>query len=83
MQEHIQSRLEFMRKELEKGHIELQKVESQRTHLHDTLLRICGAIQVLEELLVEGQPTEQNGRVSDDKAQLTTTLMNEFDNKQI
>ena len=76
MREHMQARLEFLRKELEKGQIELQKVESQRTYLHETLLRISGAIHVLEELLAEGHPAEQNGTPSADRAQLATPESN-------
>jgi hypothetical protein len=64
MREHMQARLELLRQELEKGQVELQKVESQRKYLQETLLRISGAIQVLEELLAEGQPAEQNGKVA-------------------
>lgn len=55
MREQIQSRIEALRKELETGQAALQKVERQRTYLHETALRITGAIQVLEELLAEGQ----------------------------
>lgn len=44
-------RLEQLRKELEIGQFELDKVERQRAHLHETVLRISGAVQVLEELL--------------------------------
>ncbi len=56
MQEQIQARLEALKKELEKGQSELQKVEAQRTYMHETVLRISGAVQALEELLEEGQP---------------------------
>jgi hypothetical protein len=56
MRESIQARLETLKKELEKGQAELQKVEAQRTYLHESMLRISGAVQVLEELLAEGQP---------------------------
>ena len=72
MREYMQARLELLRQELAKGQVELQKVESQRKYLQETLLRISGAIQVLEELLTEGQPAEQNGKVatSADNAQL-------------
>jgi hypothetical protein len=59
-QEKIRARLEALRRELERGHVELQKVEQQRKYLRETLLRIDGAVQVLEEL-VEDRPAEQNG----------------------
>jgi hypothetical protein len=57
--EQIQARLVTLKKELETGQAELQKVEAQRTYLHETILRISGAVQVLEELLREGQAAEQ------------------------
>jgi predicted nuclease with TOPRIM domain len=59
MREEIQARLEELKKELETGQAELQKVEVQRTYLHETVLRIGGAVQVLEELLREGQSSER------------------------
>jgi hypothetical protein len=55
MHEQIRARLAELKKELEAGQTELQKVETQRTYLHETVLRISGAVQVLEELLREGQ----------------------------
>ncbi len=82
MREHMQARLELLRKELEKGQVELQKVESQRTYLHETLLRISGAIRVLEELLAEEQSAEQNGATGADKAQLATTHSNGIESRQ-
>lgn len=60
MREQIRARLEALKMELEKGQTELQKVEAQRTYLHETVLRISGAVQVLEEL-TEGHPAKQNG----------------------
>jgi len=57
MREQVQIRLEALRKELETGRSALEKVEQQRTYLHQTILRIGGAIQVLEELLAEPMPT--------------------------
>ena len=82
MREHIEARLELLRKELEKGQIELQKVENQRMYLHETVLRISGAIQVLEELLREEHPPEQNGATSTDKMQLTPTHLDGIDSRQ-
>ena len=82
MREHMQARLEMLRKELAKGQVELQKVESQRTYLHETILRISGAIQLLEELLAEEQSAEQNATASADKAQLATTLSDGIDSRR-
>jgi hypothetical protein len=59
-QEVIRARLEALRRELDRGHAELQKVKIQQKYLRETLLRIDGAVQVLEEL-AEGRPAEQNG----------------------
>jgi hypothetical protein len=61
MREQMQARLEELKKELEVGQAELQKVEMQRTYLHETVLRISGGVQVLEELLREDQAAGQNG----------------------
>jgi predicted nuclease with TOPRIM domain len=63
MREQIQARLEELKKELETGQAELQKVEMQRTYLRETVLRIDGAIQVLEELLAR-QPQGQQKSVT-------------------
>lgn len=54
-------RLEVLKKELETGQAELEKLDKQRAYLQETMLRISGAAQVLEELLAEGQGAEQNG----------------------
>ena len=64
MREQMQARLEELKKELKTGQAELQKVEAQRTYLHETMLRISGAIQALEELLAEEQSAEHDGAVS-------------------
>ena len=49
----IETRLEELRREFERGRQHLENVERQRQELRDTLLRISGAIQVLEELQVD------------------------------
>jgi hypothetical protein len=61
IRDQIQAKLEALKKELETGHAELQKVEMQRTYLHETMLRISGAVQVLEELLARRSQGQQNG----------------------
>jgi hypothetical protein len=59
MHERIQTRLEVLRKEFETGQAELDKAEKQVAYLRETVLRISGAVQVLEELLAEEHSVEQ------------------------
>jgi len=70
MREQIQARLEELKKELETGQAELQKVEMQRTYLRETVLRIGGAVQVLEELLTDRPPAKADGAVGPGEDQL-------------
>lgn len=60
----IQTRLCELNQEFQKGRGKLSELQVQQTDLHEKLLRIGGAIQVLEEIL----STEKNG-VSDQKAE--------------
>jgi prefoldin subunit 5 len=46
----MQQRLQELRTELEKGRQRMQMLERERQEIRDTMLRISGAIQVLEEL---------------------------------
>ncbi len=55
MQEELQHRLDELKKEFETGQNRLRDLEMQQAHLRETLLRISGAIQVLEELLAKQQ----------------------------
>ena len=64
MQDIIRSRIEGLRQELGKGQQRLQELDQQQQQVRDTILRISGAIQVLEELLHETAPSgdmAQNG----------------------
>lgn len=61
MREQLQSRLGELRKEFETGQAQLQELERQQARLRETLLRISGAILVLEEMLTEGLASPQNG----------------------
>ncbi|WP_295455104.1 hypothetical protein [uncultured Thiodictyon sp.] len=51
MQAQIQSRLAELKADFSQGNARLRDLESQAADLRQTLLRIAGAIQVLEELL--------------------------------
>ena len=54
----VEERLQALRMEWEKGQRRLEILDHQRQDLRDTLLRIGGAIQVLEELLEEESAKE-------------------------
>ncbi len=47
----IQGRLDVLRQEFNKGQQQLALLDRKRAEVRDTLLRISGAIQVLEEIL--------------------------------
>ena len=59
MNEQIQARLEELRREFEMGQQRLNDLEGQAAQLRQTMLRISGAIQVLEEILAQ-EGGEQN-----------------------
>ena len=80
MREQMQARLEVLKQEFEAGETELEKVEKQRAYLRETLLRIGGAIQVLEELLA-GEPSvkQRNGATGLGGTQSSSAPANEDD----
>jgi predicted nuclease with TOPRIM domain len=51
--ERFNQRLAELRDNYQAGQAQLQRLEAQRSEIQQTLLRISGAIQVLEELLDE------------------------------
>jgi predicted nuclease with TOPRIM domain len=53
MKEQLQQRLQTLRSEYEAGQKVLADLEAKQMNVQQTLLRIGGAIQVLEELLAE------------------------------
>ena len=53
MREQVQKRLEELEAELDAGQKMLSALETKRDNLRQTLLRISGAIQVLEEELAK------------------------------
>jgi hypothetical protein len=61
VREQVQSRLAELRRELEKGQVELQRIDRQQAYLRETLLRVSGAAQVLEELLAAGERRAAHG----------------------
>jgi predicted nuclease with TOPRIM domain len=51
MQEQLQKRLGELKKEFEAGQARLRELETEQAYTRETMLRISGAIQVLEEAL--------------------------------
>ncbi len=49
----IRTRLDELELELSKGQRRLETLDQERQQVRDTLLRISGAIQVLQELLAQ------------------------------
>jgi len=56
MQQQIQSRIAVLKSEFETGQAKLQELEMQQSRIREPLLRISGAIQVLEEMLASNKP---------------------------
>ncbi len=59
MRETLEQRLAELRREFETGQQMLAELEAKQAHLKSSLLRISGAIQVLEEVL--GPTAPSNG----------------------
>lgn len=53
MRSQIEERLQNLRADFEAGQRMLSELEARQADLRNTLLRISGAIQVLEEMLAE------------------------------
>jgi uncharacterized coiled-coil protein SlyX len=65
MRERLEQRLAELRTEFESGQQTLDQLETQATTVRQTLLRISGAIQVLEEEL--GDTGQSHGNSSEDE----------------
>jgi prefoldin subunit 5 len=60
MREQAKLRLEELKKEFDTGQSQLQELDRQQTRLRETLLRISGAIQILEEMLASENSQPQD-----------------------
>jgi hypothetical protein len=58
MREQAERRVSELKAELQKGQQVLAELDARQAELRQTLLRISGAIQVLEELLAGTTPAE-------------------------
>jgi predicted nuclease with TOPRIM domain len=61
MKEQIEKRLQELRGEYEEGQRMLADLQARQNSLHETLLRIAGAILALEELIQEPGPLAEGG----------------------
>ena len=73
MKEQLEKRLKELKKEFEAGEKMLAELDSKQNNLKSTLLRISGAIQVLEEQLESENKAQSgdNGHHDDAKEILT------------
>lgn len=78
MRHQLERRLEVLKNEFNTGRARATELEQQQATLHQTLLRISGAIQVLEEeLKVQTQDAALNGGTSvGDTAKAELSQMN-------
>lgn len=60
MKQQLEQRLHELKTEFESGQKMLADLETQQANLKTTLLRISGAIQVLEELLAQPQEAAES-----------------------
>jgi len=57
-------RLQQLKDELQRGQQEMARLDRQRQELRDTMLRISGAIQVIEELLAQQAPGDPRSELA-------------------
>jgi predicted nuclease with TOPRIM domain len=61
VQEQLQSRLDELKKEYEAGQARLRELETEAGYVRETMLRISGAIQVIQELLEKDKQPDEAG----------------------
>jgi chromosome segregation ATPase len=60
MKQQLEQRLQSLKAEFEAGQKMLADLEAKQANLRETLLRISGAIQVIEEELSKASETDEN-----------------------
>lgn len=60
----LQERLNELNEEYSSGQQMLLEIENKRQELRERILRISGAIQILQEVLEENNPTDIKGVVT-------------------
>ena len=70
MRDKLEKRLAELKQEYESGQKMMAELETKQNNLRDTLLRISGAIQILEEELSEDSDVQTNGSFVDPEEEL-------------
>jgi predicted nuclease with TOPRIM domain len=60
LQEQLKKRLDELKKEYETGQARLRELEAETNHVGETMLRISGAIQVIQEMLNDSNDQEKS-----------------------
>jgi predicted nuclease with TOPRIM domain len=73
MRERLEQRLASLKTEFEAGQKMLADLEAKQASVRETLLRISGAIQVLEETLAESESTHiaDNGSITSEMIEVS------------
>jgi septal ring factor EnvC (AmiA/AmiB activator) len=66
MQQQLEKRLQELKQEFETGQVRLQELVRQEQILRETLFRIGGAIQVIEEELAKAKSESSRSETSND-----------------
>lgn len=74
MKDIVQQRLKQLKNEFESGQKMMADLETKRANLETTLLRISGAIQVLEELLSQSHDSVEENKISGRELEPITQL---------
>jgi predicted nuclease with TOPRIM domain len=73
MSEQLEQRLQELKSEFETGQKMLAELEAKQANLRETLLRISGAIQVLQELLADTGVVQRNDQEEQDVRSAVST----------
>lgn len=75
MRQQVQARLAELKSEYEKGQMRLQQLDGELTALRGTMLRISGAIQVLEEIQKsEAMPGPADSSVNGERPEIQDSI---------
>lgn len=74
MKQQLQHRLQELKQEFESGQKVLAELKEKKTNIQNTLLRIQGAIQVLEEELAKAEDEPSLTSVSANELEMTNEL---------